>query len=285
MGLLANCAACFRCGAARWGFVAAWWRCRWASACLYPSSWTGQRRCSSCSSPSSWRWDCGWVGGQRNKQGRKKSQAKTKKILKKSIRDKKNLSIFTGLFITCNQENTTFWACSEQAHIPAKVPIWEEKNLHCHMCISACIFFFVFCSRTLECYGPPGSSGAQQTRLTPVGCSSWAERDHQVWLRLSLIKVLCRTMNENIWLCACVWAFFLVLASSLKSVYLLSGFCVKAFRGGDPQSQIITFWVHAGCVCGYLSYFHISSGSMIRPYTDGTQIQDAGGVVAITSYG
>lgn len=84
----------------------------------------------------------GW-GGQRNKQGGKKSQAEIKKILKKSIRDKKG-SIFTGLFISCNQVNTSLRACSEQAHIPAKVAYLRRKNHHCHMCISACFFFF-FC--------------------------------------------------------------------------------------------------------------------------------------------
>lgn len=141
MGLLANCAACFRCGAARWGCVAAWWWCRWASACLYLSSWTGRRRCSSCSSPSSWRWDCGWVGGgQRNKQGGKKSQAEIKKILKKSVRDKKG-SIFTS----CNQENTSLRACSEQAHIPAKVAYLRRKKPSLsHVYLGMYFFFFFF---------------------------------------------------------------------------------------------------------------------------------------------
>lgn len=42
-------------GAVRWGCVAVWWPCRWASVGLCPSSWTVQKRCSSCCSPSFYR--------------------------------------------------------------------------------------------------------------------------------------------------------------------------------------------------------------------------------------
>ena len=61
-------------GAVRWGCVAAWWRCRWASVGLCPSSWTERRRCSSCSSPSSWRQrrrkKRGWGGKEEEEEER-----------------------------------------------------------------------------------------------------------------------------------------------------------------------------------------------------------------------
>lgn len=84
---------------------------------------------------------CGWVS--KNKQGGKKSQSEIKKkILKKSIRDKKG-SIFTGLFISCNQENTSLRACSEQAHIPAKVAYLRRKKPSLsHMYLG--MYFFLY---------------------------------------------------------------------------------------------------------------------------------------------
>lgn len=81
---------------------------------------------------------CGWVS--KNKQGRKKSQSEIKKDFKEINQGQIRINIYWAVHFM--QSGKQVYEHAQNKHTSLlRSPIWEEKNLHCHMCISACIFF------------------------------------------------------------------------------------------------------------------------------------------------